>query len=335
MSYAAFLRGPAIAQGEHVKAVRKQHKYDPRTVEASIDLGERVVKFIQFTYDPETSSRMLEGALCRATASQPRRAIDGMVVDLLEDDPAESPIDGGHAVSLPYGFWRRFMADEMGIEYNHRKRKQFYRSLLFYIYRKQQGASTIAAMRGMRDRHSYRSNGGALNSRKTPGLGFELLQFFVDHIQRLMCRADSCLMLKKARELCIELKSNGMSDRDLPKLEGNAGHAWFKRWREMYNISRRMTGMKLKVPWAKVKKRIRVFLGNIYIACAPSGKSVTRTRRCGSSVSIKSHLGLTMLVTQALSRGEVALSQVCEKISIKLGNGILFSPQCLRGAMRI
>ena len=50
----------------------------------------------------------------------------------------------------------------------------------------------------------------------------------------------------------------------LPKLEGNAGHKWFERWRKGYGIVKKVTGMKLKVPWKKVKRRIKVFLENIF-----------------------------------------------------------------------
>ena len=57
---------------------------------------------------------------------------------------------------------------------------------------------------------------GALNSRKAPGLGFALLQFFVDHVQRLMSRADSCLLMSKARELRAALAHEGWPETDLP-----------------------------------------------------------------------------------------------------------------------
>ena len=263
MSFAVLLRGKTSRQGEPVPAARKQHKYDPRSVEASIELGERVVRFLEATFGPE-SSFMLEKVATRARGSQPSRATDPVIVDLVGEEDADSQCSGDHSADLPYGFWRRFMTEDMHIQYTHRKRMQLTRSLQFYLLRKQEGASTMFAMRGMRDRGHCRSSGGSLNARKAAGLGFQLLQFFVDHVQRLMCRADSCLLMKKARELRTELEHAGWPQADLPKLEGNAGHQWFQRWRQMYGIVRKVTGMKLKVPWAKVKRRIRVFLGNIY-----------------------------------------------------------------------
>jgi hypothetical protein len=72
------------------------------------------------------------------------------------------------------------------------------------------------------------------------------------------------MLMKKARELRGDLVHHGWRDADLPKLVGNDGNLWFKRWRAMYGIVKKVTGMKLKVPWVKVKRRIRVFLGNIY-----------------------------------------------------------------------
>ena len=77
MSFAVLLRGPRISRGERVTAARKQHKYDPRTVEASLILGERVVCFIQSTYGPDSSARMLENVARRARGSQPSRRARG------------------------------------------------------------------------------------------------------------------------------------------------------------------------------------------------------------------------------------------------------------------
>ena len=128
---------------------------------------------------------------------------------------------------------------------------QLIRAFQFYAMRRQAGANTLAAMRGMRARGFCRGQGGALNARKIAGLGFALLQFVVDHVQRLMCRADSCMLMKHARELRAQLLHQGSQPRDLPKLVGNAGHKWFERWRKMSGMSRKVTGMKLKVSWKR------------------------------------------------------------------------------------
>ena len=254
MSYAELLRGCAGSQGQAPKFKRK-HKYDLCSVDKSIALGERVANFIAATFAPEKSTLMLQGALRRATGSQP-----STVVDLSEDNPAD---EDDSAICLPYGFWRRFLHSDES-QFTRSKRMVAWRSLQYYLVQKEGGAKSIAAMRGMRARGSFRSDGGAMNSTKARGLGFELLQFFVDHVRRLRCRGDSCMLLGKARELRSELQASGWPEKDLPKLEDNAGAQWFKRWRKHYGIARKVTGMKLKVPWSKVKRRIRVFLENIY-----------------------------------------------------------------------
>ena len=354
MSFAALLRGRTAVNGQPVQAKRRQHKYDKKTVEASIELGKRVATFMELLYGCERSALMLEKVASGgkgsqpslangsqpslANGSQPSPAADLVIMDLVEAEASDS--DGvDHSPALPYGFWRRFCQEEMKMQYTNRKRMQFSRSLKFYVLRKQDGASTIAAMRGMRDRGSCRSSGGALNSRKAAGLGFALLQFFVDNVQRLMSRADSSMLMKQARELRADLVHNGEPETSLPKLIGNAGHQWFKRWRETYGISKKVTGMKLKVPWTKVKRRIRVFLGNIYRLrafweiCHPetemrflsldqkpswfnnAGHTGTFARRGGSQPSVRENFAQTRqrysILTSVPSWGHTAaLSQV-------------------------
>ena len=263
MSFAALLRGPSAAGVPKQRTQRRQHKYDRHTVEASIELGERAATFLQSIYGQERATQMLEKVAQRANGSQPSPAADPMIVDL---DGAEDPnCNLAHLdARLPHGFWRRFMTEEMAAQYTDRKKMQLIRALKFYVQRKREGASTPAAMRGMRARNSCRSSGGALNSRKAAGLGFALLQFFVDHVQRMMTRADSCLLMSKAREMRAALVAEKWPEKDLPMLEGAAGHQWFRRWRQRYGIVKKVTGMKLKVPWRKVKRRTGVFLGNIF-----------------------------------------------------------------------
>ena len=102
---------------------------------------------------------------------------------------------------MPYGFWRRHVQEEMRLEYTKRKREMLWRALLYYVQRRESGAKTHVAMLGMRDANSYRADGGSMNSRKAAGLGSAWLQFFADDVQRLKCRADSEMLMRKAREL--------------------------------------------------------------------------------------------------------------------------------------
>ena len=48
-----------------------------------------------------------------------------------------------------------------------------------------------------------------MNARKAAGLGFALLQFFVDNVQRLRSRADSCMLMQKAKDMCATLHAEG------------------------------------------------------------------------------------------------------------------------------
>ena len=264
MSFAALLRGASPGEDQPQRTANRQHVYEPRSIDASIDSGERVVAFMRETYGPEEALVMLENVRRRVTNSQrstggcePSTAADAGTV-VVDDEPAEDTL------RLPYGFWRRFFEEDLKMQYTHRKKMQYLRALELYVLRSSEGARARIGMRGMRDRGSFRSSGGSQNSTKAAGLGFALLQFFVDNVQRLMTRADSHLLMTKARELRADLSQRGWLDADLPKLVGNAGAQWFRRWRKIYGIVHKVTGMKLKVPWAKVKRRIRVLLGNIF-----------------------------------------------------------------------
>ena len=141
------------------------------------------------------------------------------------------------------------------------------RALNAHALRAYQGCKTRMSARGLRHGNSKRSNGGAHNATKTIGLQHALLQYFVDCFGRLMCRADSCMLMEKARELRATLlndKSGLWNDKNLPKLIGNAGAKWFQRWRCRYGITKKVSGMRLKVSWRKIKKRVCVLLTNIF-----------------------------------------------------------------------
>ena len=262
MFFAALLRGPSADVVDATRTAKRQYKYEKRTVEASIELGGRAAAFLQSVYGQERATLILNELAERANGTQASFGDDAEIIDLEESAPSQVLADNGSCI--PYGFWRRFMVEDLAMQPTKRKQMQLFRSLQFYVLRKREGASTLAAMRGMRATKSCRSSGGALNSRKAAGLGFALLQFFVDYVQRLMTRADSCLMMNKARELREALLMDNFSEQDLPKRQGEAGKQWFQRWRTRYGIVRKVTGMKLKVSWSKVKRRTAVLLGNLF-----------------------------------------------------------------------
>ena len=66
------------------------------------------------------------------------------------------------------------------------------------------------------------------------------------------------------RQKLLDDVSGKWNESNLPILHGNAGHKWFQRWRLRYGISQQVIGMKLKVAWRKIKKRVVVLLTNIF-----------------------------------------------------------------------
>ena len=161
----------------------------------------------------------------------------------------------------------RFIQEDLNLAPSNSRRMRAIRALKAHAVRAYQGCKTRLSARGLRHGKSKRSNGGAHNATKTIGLQHALLQYFVDCVGRLMCRADSCMLMEKARELRAVLlhdKSGLWTEKNLPKLIGNAGHKWFQRWRCSHGITKKVSGMRLKVSWRKIKKRVCVLLTNIF-----------------------------------------------------------------------
>ena len=166
MSFAEFLRGPSPASGGAKKAQRRQHKYEKQSVEKNIELGGRAAAFLQFIWGEDKAEEMLENLAQRANGSQPSAAGDPMIIDLdgAGDADDSQPSLRHCGACLPYGFWRRFMTEDLGTQYTNRKRMSLLRALRFYVQRKMDGASTPAAMRGMRAPNSCRRDGGGLTT---------------------------------------------------------------------------------------------------------------------------------------------------------------------------
>ena len=226
----------------------KQYINDPFPLDGKIDHGERIVAMLARLYGGTWTENFLKEVAVRQTGSQPG----------LHDT------DGP---PVPRGFWPRYISSEMGQVYSDRVKMRLRRSLVLYARRKYKGADTRAGLRGMRSGASKRSSGSAENATKALGLHFMLLQFFVDCVQKLRCRTDSLMLMDKARQLRRDLLhdfSGRWAESDLPKLIGNAGAKWFGRWRQRYSISKKVIGMKLKVAWRKIKKRVVVLLTNFF-----------------------------------------------------------------------
>ena len=166
-------------------------------------------------------------------------------------------------VRLPHGFWKKFIKERLHLRPTKLKQMQLSRAMHVFLVNSQ-GSNTRVALRGGRRRGSRRSSGAAANATKAPGIGFMLLQFFVDEVQKLCCRADSALLMNHARELRERLLEDGWHRSLLPILTGSAGKSWFRRWRISHGIVMNSIGMKLKVSWKKVLRRVGVLMRNIW-----------------------------------------------------------------------
>ena len=113
MSFAAFIRIRANAQP--ARPAKRQYKYEAKNVDAMLDYGERVVKFMQSLYGPDFTVAAMEKVARRTRGSQPscpigpdptlaRHAADGPeIIDLTGADLSESEVSN-KSDKLPYGF---------------------------------------------------------------------------------------------------------------------------------------------------------------------------------------------------------------------------------------
>ena len=202
---------------------QKCHIREAQAVEASIAHGERVVQFMRSRYGDEKAEDMLSDI---AAAGRPA----GRPVVINVDGPRE------RKNAMMWGFWRAFIEEEMQVKFDSRKRMRYLRALRFYLQRREEGAVTLCGLRGDRKVRSRRLDGGNRNRVLCPALGLHLLQYFTDHVHQLNCRTDSHLLMRHARELRAYLIKKGTPEIELPKLIGNPGAAWFRRWRLRYGI---------------------------------------------------------------------------------------------------
>jgi len=214
------------------KTYRKnKHKWQQEQLGVKISLGEHVVLYIRKVCGDEFADKMLAGT------------------DL----------------AMPHRFWQRFIASELDhISYSQRERLRCYRALQFYVAGFRQGKRTKAAMLDGVSAKRKRRPGSEKNASKDLGIGHALLQYYIDEVQSLRSRADSVMLLDKARQLRVELLQSGYMEEDLPKLEDRAGISWFQRWRRDNAMAIHAAGLQLKVAWRKVLRRVRVFLINIF-----------------------------------------------------------------------
>ena len=178
-------------------------------------------------------------------------------------DFADSIMNGSD-IRFPKFFWKEFVEQELQLQYTARNRLRCWRALQLLIRCNTDGKYTKCAMLDGSKSCAKRNSGGKWNSVKCPGISQGLLQFFVDEVQGLKSRADSRMLVDKARQLRVHLESLGFQDSELPKLDDKNGINWFARWRAEHNLVTMATGVQLKVPWKRVLRRCRILLINIF-----------------------------------------------------------------------
>ena len=210
--------------------VKRKHRFQGDALGIKLDLGERIVLYIREKCGAEFADSLLSGT----------------------------------DVSMPHRFWQRFLVEEQRMQYSQRERLRNFRALQMYVASYRQGNRTRAAMLDGLPFSAKRRSGSEKNALKNGGIGHALLQYYIDEVQSLNSRADSSMMLEKARQLRFRLLANGYEETDLPKLDGRAGVNWFERWRHEHSYAIHAAGLQLKVSWRKVLRRVRVLLTNIF-----------------------------------------------------------------------
>ena len=159
----------------------------PTELDANLSLAERIVNRLKEELGPEKTDKLL---YLLATRELKKRSKCSSL-DACGSQPEDDSEDKDYR--LLYGFWQRCIKAELNLNPMRAKKMQLKRALENYALRKYEGCQTQTALRNMRKGKSKRSSGGAQNSTKAIGLGSALLQFFVDVVRRLQCRADSCM----------------------------------------------------------------------------------------------------------------------------------------------
>ena len=237
MSFGSFLERTVVARPEQQRCRNAAQRYQMETLERRLELGSHIAAALRERHGEE--------------------CLRACVASIPEEGTEE------RANRFPYGFWRHFCEQEMHLQFTTRQRVHCYRCFVQCTERSQLG-DTRATQRDGQNPKSKRRKGGEHNASKARGLGWMLLQFFVDEVQVLRSRADSGLLMEKARAMREELLLSGWSETEVPELAGSAGYKWLYTWRREYNLSMKATGLQLKVLWSRVKSRTRTLLTNIF-----------------------------------------------------------------------
>ena len=100
-------------------AMRKQHRNVAKSLDAILDIGERIVAKLTDEIGADKTTELLESLVQKNRGSQPRHTSDdtSRVIDLIEEDDCKD-----FEPRVPYGFWRRFCEEEQNLLFTKSKK---------------------------------------------------------------------------------------------------------------------------------------------------------------------------------------------------------------------
>jgi hypothetical protein len=130
MSFAAFLRAPIETHAIPKRAARRQHVYEAKQVDAQIDDGQRIEVFMKLLYGAERSADMMQQIARRAGRERcppalilrMKRAKSPKPGDALVDLVTSDSDGNAKTFNMPKGFWKRFMEEDLHVQYTNRKK---------------------------------------------------------------------------------------------------------------------------------------------------------------------------------------------------------------------
>ena len=147
----------------------RKNIYQRTTVEAMIEQGGRVIAFMESEYGKDRADEIIAGMILSKLSPDSLLSKGKAVADVDAADVNEPWGFWKPKAKVDWGFWRRFLEEEVQVQYTDKQRKSYYRALQWVANQRAGGATALAALRGARRRGSYRGDGGALNSRRAAG----------------------------------------------------------------------------------------------------------------------------------------------------------------------
>jgi len=156
--------------------------------------------------------------------------------------------------------WREVVETCLHLRYTNAEGQRARRAYKFWL---QHGAGQFtSAGAGVDNRRRVRSqtDGDRCRTKATAIISYELLQWFVDNIVALKCRADAMLLIEEAKRIADVLRASGTPDADIGVIDKH----WLARWRHRHGIGILCITTRFKVSFDVACDRHRCYLGNVF-----------------------------------------------------------------------